>query len=194
MASILPSLQVEVTGYYKGGTRIWTNRHYLSGGVPANGTEWAALAAAVAASFKDCLTGNSTITGYNGYLAGSDVPVYNATVSISGTLSVSGTGSRTPLGNVALVRWSTASRSSKNHPVYLYSYVHDVCYDNTVAGDDFLWGSQKTPLQTYAGDWVSGFSDGTHTLIRASAQGHIATGALVEDYISHRDFPYQSSV
>jgi hypothetical protein len=32
------------------------------------------------------------------------------------------------------------------------------------------------------------------TLVRAGPNGATATGSLVEEYVTHRDFPYTSSV
>jgi hypothetical protein len=185
---------VEFTSPYKGGTRVWSNRFHFSGGLPANSTAWGTLATAVGNSYKPAMRAGSVITRWTGYAAGSDVPVYDAAVSIAGTISPGANDRGCPLGVAAVIRWTTSARSTKNHPIYLFSYVHDVMYDATVSGNDKLASDQKTALTTFANAWVSGFSDGSHTLVRTSPAGHDATGALVEEYLTHRDFPYQTSV
>jgi hypothetical protein len=127
-----------------------------------------------------------TVTGTIGYAAGSDVPVFSKTYSTAGTYSV-GTNIVAPGDCAGLIRYSTAARTSKNHPVYLYNYYHRV-YGGS-AGGDTVATTQKTAYTTFAGSWISGFSDGTLTLVRAGPNGATATGSLVENYITHRDFP-----
>jgi hypothetical protein len=72
--------------------------------------------------------------------------------------------------------------------------VHDVATDSSVSYNEKLLPSQKTALATYATAWISGFSDGTHTLTRAGPNGDAATGSVVEEYVTHRDFPYTTSL
>jgi hypothetical protein len=88
----------------------------------------------------------------------------------------------------ALVRYSTATRTSKNHPLYLFNYYHGV---NASAGGtpDDLLATQRTAMSTYAAAWITGFSDGGSTKHRSGPHGDLATGALVEPQLTHRDFP-----
>ena len=87
-----------------------------------------------------------------------------------------------------LVRYSTATRTSKNHPLYLYSYYHGVAANAANQGDTVA-GAYVTSHQTYAAAWITGFSDGTLTLKRCGPNGDVATGSLVNSTIHHRDFP-----
>jgi hypothetical protein len=41
---------------------------------------------------------------------------------------------------------------------------------------------------------VTGFSDGTITAKRSSPHGATCTGSIVEEYATHRDFPYTPSL
>jgi len=54
--------------------------------------------------------------------------------------------------------------------------------------------TQKTAMNTYAAGWVSGITAGGVTAVRATPAGHVATGVLIEQWITHRDFPPSSSV
>lgn len=189
-----PSLKVQVTTAYKGGNRVWSNRYHFNGGTPADATHWHTLMDAVTAAFKPCLGSNCTITNAIGYAAGSDVPVASKVYSLAGTLTPAANGVITPLQVCALVRWSTAARTTKNHPIYLFSYVHDAYILSSGTSKDLLDANQKAALATYASSWISGFSDGSITAVRASPNGAAATGSIVEEYVTHRDFPYQSSV
>jgi hypothetical protein len=192
--SVVPSIRIVKTSPYKGGSRVWSNRYYFNGGTPADAAHWLTLSNAITAVEKTCYLPLNVITEAVGYAAGSDVPVYTHVYSIAGTYSSGANDRATPLSDCALLRWSTAARSTKNHPIYCFTYMHAALYDSTVQGNDKLAGGQKTALQTYATDWVSGFSDGTITAVRATPSGHSVTGSLVEEYVTHRDFPYQSSV
>jgi hypothetical protein len=141
---------------------------------------------------KACLSADHTIVECVGYNAGSDVPVSSKTYSTTGTSAASGTS--TPGEVCALLRWSTAARTSKNHPIYLFNYYHCPIVDNTYTNRDKLKSTQKTEISTYASAWIAGFSDGTHTCVRAGPNGATATGSLTEEWVTHRDFPYSSSV
>jgi hypothetical protein len=189
-----PSVQIKVSSPYKGGTRIWSNRYHFNGGTPADATHWNTLFDAVTAAQKLVFDSQHTIVEAIGYAAGSDVPVATKVYSLAGTYSPAGTDAAIPLQCAALIRWSTAARSVKNHPIYLYTYMHGALIHGGITSDDTLAAAQKTALGTYATAWITGFSDGTITAVRASPNGAAATGQIVEEYITHRDFPYQSSV
>jgi hypothetical protein len=179
---------------FKGGVRHWSNRYHFNGGVPPDATHWNTLFDAIVLKEKACLAGNNTIVECDGYLAGSEVPVAVKTYSTVGTMTPGGSDHGCPGENVALLRCSTAARSTKNHPIYCFSYFHG-CYYNGGVGVDSLSTVQKAAILTYAGFWVTGFSDGgSVTAVRASPQGAAVTGNLVEEWITHRDFPYSTSV
>lgn len=179
---------------FKGGTRTFSNRYHFNGGTPADATHWHTLMDAVTAAEKACLASTVTIVEALGYAAGSDVPVATKVYSLAGTTGTGGSASYAPGEVAALIRWSTAARSTKNHPIYCFSYIHHVFLQAGSTLTDLLDATQKTAMATYASSWVSGFSDGTITVTRASPQGHAATGSLVEEYVTHRDFPYTPSV
>lgn len=122
-----------------------------------------------------------------GYAAGSEVPVFSKTYALAGTLTVSD-GEPCPGDVAGLVRYTTTARTSKNHPVYLFNYYHGV-YTYTSGSPDEWSHQQGTQVITYAGDWLSGFSDGSLTLVRAGPNGATATGLLAEPMLTHRDFP-----
>jgi len=186
-----PSIKLIKSLPFKGGSRNWSNRYHFSGGTPADDAHWTTLAEAVAAAEVPLYASVQEIVEIIGYAAGSDVPVY----SISGTL---GAGTLTPdTGNAeqagevaALVRYATDARTTKNHPIYCFNYYHGT-YAHTGEGDgDLLSATQKSNMQEFANAWVAGFSDGTHTLVRASPNGAVCRDPIVEEYLTHRDFPY----
>jgi hypothetical protein len=129
----------------------------------------------------------NTIVETFGYAAGSEVPVFTKAYATVGTHVPGNTLPQE--GQVAAVlRWSTTARSTRNHPIYLYNYYHGVNTD--AAGDpSYLRAATRTAIGTYANAWIAGFSDGTHTLVRTGPNGHNANGQLVEQFLSHRDFP-----
>lgn len=130
---------------------------------------------------------DAKIIGSVGYDAGSEVPVYTKSYSTVGTFNAASYDLKAG-DSCALVRYSTAQRSVKNHPIFLFNYHHSVVSDPSGATDALLT-AQKTALTTYATAWVTGFSDGSVTHHRCGPNGHVATGVLVDPWIRHRDFP-----
>ena len=181
-----PSLKVVKTFTYRGVVRTFSNRYHFSGGTPADGTHWTTLSDAVVTAEKAVHDSTVTITETIGYGAGSDVPVFSKTYSTAGTRSP--TGNAGPGDAAALIRYSTTARTAKNHPVYLYNYYHRVDLQNT-PNNDKLTTVYVNALDTYANAWLSGFSDGTNTYLRAGPNGVTANGHLTEQYVTHRDLP-----
>jgi hypothetical protein len=127
------------------------------------------------------------ITQVLGYAAGSEVPVFTKTYTTNGTSVWTG-GTQCPGDVAALVRYATAVRTSKNHPIYLFNYYHGAY--NAAGAPDTLIAAQAGQLQAYANTWIgAGFSDGTTSYNRAGPNGATATGALVEPMVTHRDLP-----
>jgi hypothetical protein len=127
-----------------------------------------------------------TITAAVAYAAGSNVAVTSKAYTTAGTGSFG--GARTPGDVAALVRYATAARTTKGHPIYLFNYYHSPEL-TTITPFDNLQPANRTALQVYADAWLAGFSDGTNTYVRAGPNGATATARLVEQYVTHRDFP-----
>lgn len=184
------SVKIEKTFSWKQDTRVFSNRYHFNGGTPANDTAWHTFMDAVVAAEKAIYSSEVTIVAAVGYVAGSDMPVSSKTYTTAGTLTPPTNCKLAPGECVALLRWATAARSSKNHPVYLFNYFHGVYADYVSANEqDLVAPAQSSAIDTYAGSWLSGFSDGSHTLVRAGPNGANATGHQVDQWITHRDFP-----
>ena len=182
------SIRIVKHGDYKGGTREWGNRYHFSGGTPADLSHWTTLAGNVRDAEIAALAANQVMVKWIGYGPGSDEPVASGTLSGSGALTVTSPVQASPLEVSALLRWSTDQRSSKNHPIYLFSYIRGALRQTDVE-NDALGTAMKTALTTYGNAWVTGFSDGANTYHRAGPNGAVALGVSVPTYVTHRDFP-----
>jgi hypothetical protein len=180
------SIKVVKSFSFKGATRLWSNRYHFTNSAPTDSTHWTTLSDAIVTAEKAILLAANTIVQTYGYAAGSEVPVFAKTYSTAGTLADGG-AAHTPGECAALIRYATATRTAKNHPKYLYNYYHGlIAY--APPNQDTLASTHVTPMNTYAGLWVTGFSDGTTNHVRCGPNGDVATGYLVETKITHRDF------
>ncbi len=140
------------------------------------------------AIFNAPASGGATIVATVGYAGGSEIPVFNKTYSTAGTATFTG-WSPNPGDCAAVLRWATADRSSKNHPIYCFNYYH-ACGSVAGAGNqDSLNASQLSDIAFYANQWITGMSDGTNNYKRSRPNGNTCIGQTVEPLISHRDLP-----
>jgi hypothetical protein len=181
-----PRVRIVKSMAARGGTQLWSNTYHFNGGTPANNTDWETFFDAIVTAEKATLTADITIVEAVGYVAGATVAAHSKNYTTAGTLTATGKATP-PIDCAALVRYATAARTSKNHPIYLFNYVHGARLDGSAP--DLLYTTQKTALETYATAWIAGFSDGTNTLNRAGPNGANATARFVNGYLTHRDFP-----
>lgn len=182
-----PSVVVKKSFGYRGGTQIWSNRYHFNGGTPADNTAWNTLFDAIVAAEKAIYDAGITIVEAVGYVAGSTISAHSKSYTTAGTATY--TGDRSPGDCAALLRYATAARTSKGHPIYLFNYFHGCLSAASGSAYDTLLAAQKTNIETYGSTWLTGFSDGTNTYNRAGPNGADATSRLCETYITHRDFP-----
>lgn len=180
-----PSVSIQKQFTWKGATWYFTNRYHFNGGTPADASHWHTLTDAITTAEKAIFPSNVTITLATCYAAGSDVPVASKAYSLTGTLTATSTV-KAPAFCCGLARWSTTARTSKNHPVYLFNYWHGLVFDNSSDGDT-LKGGQHTAMDTYGNSWISGFSDGSITAVRAGPNGATGTGFFISGYTYDHD-------
>ena len=172
---------------YRGSTRRFSNAYCFKTGTPADDSHWHTLMDNVTTAEKAIFTSGVTIVEALGYGIGSDIPLSSKTYSLAGTGAW--TNVPCPGDSAAMLRYSTAARSTKNHPVYLFNYFHGATWSGSGSSDTLAAG-QKSAIETYAGLWdTTGFSDGTNTYKRCGPASAAATGHECDPYVRHHDFP-----
>lgn len=184
--SLRPSIKVTFESPYRGGRKQWACRWHFTG---ANFTtaEFEILTDNIRDFMIQCLPPATTIVSYTGYNSGTEVPVFEKVVTTPGSRPDGG-APYAPLENVALWRYTTDQRSTKNHPIYLYKHIHHV-NTNSVTDADTLNVGLKDAMTAVAQKFVDGIDDGTGTRVYCSSQGAVAQTSVVETSIHHRDFP-----
>lgn len=176
---------VHVIGFnYRGVTEFYSVKQHFDGGPPADQTKWLALDTAIRADMKVILPSSASIDKTIGYAADDEPAEFLRDATTVGTLSV-GTGIRTPGDCAVWVRWTTARRDSRGHPVYLRNYFHPA-YATSSSAPDTILAAQKTALLALGAGWVAGYSDGDVTHKRTGPDSLGATGHSASDNIGRR--------
>lgn len=181
------SIKFVFTSPYEGGTKTWSTRFFVTGGDWQDQTHFNTFADAVQTDIRSATSTETTIVEAVGYNGGSFLPVYTRAYAHAGSVALVGPAFA-PLECVYLLKFTTDARSTKNHPIYLYNYIHNAMIDSATTPEtpraDMLavWNTRCNEL-------VAGYSDGTLTRKRCGPRGAVAQSGACETYLTHRDFP-----
>ena len=182
------SIRVVKEFSFRGAARRYSNRYHFDGSAVGDSTAMNTFMDGVVLAEKAIHPVSATIVECNVYAPGSDVAIGTKTYATVGTLVITG-GSQAPGECAVIVRLATTKKSSKNHPVFCFSYYHQAFFNTASGLADTLLASQKTANEAYADSWKNGLSIGGRTYVRTTPDGHLTTGRLVSGFIGHRDFP-----
>ncbi len=182
------SIKIVKSMPYRGGTVLWSNRYHFAGNLSPTDAQWSTIRLGVTGVEIACYTSRVTIVEAVGYDPGSEVPVWSTALSANGTLSPGGSSVDCPGDVACLMKLTTDARSTKNHPIYLFSYYHDAWHSSATV--DTIDAQQKTNLEALGTKFVDGsWTDGTNTLHRCGPYGAVAQARIVSPLLTHRDFP-----
>jgi hypothetical protein len=181
-----PKLIITKQFTYQGVGKEWSNAYSIAEGPPLGYSAWSTFAHAVVTAEKAVLQNDVTIVKAVGFDGSVTYPAYSEVFATVGTLAVSG-ASNAPRDCAAIVRYTTAGRSSKNHPIYAFNYYHGVADYDSGSGHPagWLYEPQRAALEAYAQAWIDGIGGYT----RATPSGEAAIDKFVDPWIRHRDFP-----
>lgn len=166
----------------------FSNRYYFDGSAPADQAAWTALSDALVLLEKTLFYATVSIVATHGIGPSSEVPVFNKIYTTTGTLNP-GTTAQCPGDCAVMLRHATTKKSTKNHVVYCFSYYHAVFSQDAGANCDAVAPPQITAVQNFGNAWNAGIAVGARTYKRCTPDGHLVTGAAVDPWIRHRDFP-----
>lgn len=181
------SVKFVFTSPYEGGTKTWSTRFYLTGGAWQDATHFNTLADAIQADLHTITTTETTIVEAIGYDPGSFLPVFTKSYGTAGSQTLDGP-SFAPLECCYLLKFTTDARSSKNHPIYLFNYIHNAMVDSATTPETPR-ASARSAWTTRCAELVAGYSDGTLTRKRCGPRGAVAQSGACEPMLTHRDFP-----
>lgn len=172
---------------YRGNTVIWSNRWFFDKTALPSDSDKDGITTQI--FNQEQIQYSSAVTFIDGIwrAVGSEVPVHTSPLSGTGTMATTGR-SQCPGDCAALLRFSTTQRTSKNHPIYLFKYFHDVFYD-TGSSVDSVAALQLGRIAALGNLMVAGITQGSIVYKAAGPRGAVAQGALAEPLITHRDFP-----
>jgi hypothetical protein len=188
LAETTYSVRVVKSFSFRGGAKLFANRYHFDGADVGTSSDWYTFMDALVVLEKAIHQSDVTIVECNGYAPGSGVALATKTYSTAGTCAATN-GAYVPGECAAILRMATTKLSTKNHPVFVYSYYHHVLKSTTTGNGDDLAAVQKTAIESYGDSWKNGFSVAGRTYHRTTPDGHLTTGRLVSPYIGHRDFP-----
>lgn len=182
-----PGIRLIVESPYEGGTKQWSNRWFFNGPNWHNEAEFEFVADELQAKYlAHWLSSTSRVVEAIGTNGGSDIPLYTKPYTAYGTWDDQ-YNYPTPLQCAALVKITTTARSVKNHPIYLFKYLHAVYYESK-AHKDYTAPGQASGFVAEIQDWCDGITTPNETRKVCGPRGAVGQTASIDEFITHRDF------
>lgn len=172
---------------YRDTQEEWSNTYHFDATTPTTDAEWRTLAIALHASEKQCYTANHVLVRAYGYVAGTEVSVYQGDFTIgtgalaAGTLGEDGATNRMSGDQAYWIR-ARIGTSSSGKKVYVRKYFHGGTVQETDA--DELPNNCKANALAHAAKLLDGTLPGG--FVWQGPQGQTAIEPAVSRYVTTR--------
>jgi hypothetical protein len=174
----------------KGTHELVTNRFYLRGAAggetPADESVWRAIANNMVSDLADCLSPNARIKFAQCFSHSPQILLHDFTYDAPGAHAIPMHSLDEPGFVCQLMKWRTTARTSNNHPIYLFNFIHGILTD-PVTPEVSACASAVDEFGGFLTDGSTHYSFGGVDWVKCGPNGASAVEYLPSTYVTSHD-------